>query len=105
MYGFFRPDRTRYRMRYSYASPLHKIKEREVTYYLLLSFCAHMVGQEPECTEPYVMRDYETGRKEVYSSKDSCKGAKTSAAPLWGDALRLTNQDKTRVRATCLEVK
>ena len=76
-----------------------------MTYYLLLSCCAHMVGQEPECTEPYVMRDYETGRKEVYSSKDSCKAARASAVPYWQDALKLTNQDRTKVRGSCVEAK
>ena len=76
-----------------------------MTYHLLLSFCAHMVGQEPECTEPYVMRNHATGRKEVYSTKDSCKAARQAVVAYWGDALRLTNQDHTRVRGTCVEAK
>lgn len=76
-----------------------------MTYYLLLSFCAHMIGQEPECTEPYVVRNYATGRKEEYSSKDSCRGARIEVKAHWHDALQLTNQDRTQVRGSCVEAK
>lgn len=73
-----------------------------MTYYLLLSFCAHMVGQEPECTEPYVVRNYETGRKEVFFSRDTCRTADSSIGYFWRDALRLTNQDQTTIDTRCV---
>lgn len=76
-----------------------------MTYHLLISLCAHLIGQEPECTEPYTMRDYRTGRVEEYSTKDSCRAAKTSAVPYWNDALNFTNQDRTKVRGSCVEAK
>ena len=78
-----------------------------MTYYLAIYFCASMVGLEPVCTDndPYFMRNPVTGRKEVYSTKDSCKGARLAVKAYWGDALKITNQDRTTVRGKCVEVK